>query len=77
MMARADSPLPSWHLAGLPIVVKDLTAVAGLPFTQGSLLYKDCIAVADDPLVTALKAAGAIIIGKSNTPEFGAGAHTF
>ena len=44
---------------------------------QGSLLHKDRIADSDDPLVEVLEANGAIIIGKSNTPEFGAGGNTF
>ena len=44
---------------------------------QGSLLYKDRIAGFDDPIVEVLEANGALIIGKSNTPEFGAGGNTF
>ncbi len=44
---------------------------------QGSLLHKDRIADSDDPVVEALEANGAVIIGKSNTPEFGAGGNTF
>jgi hypothetical protein len=44
---------------------------------QGSLLYKHRIAGFDDPMVEVLEANGALIIGKSNTPEFGAGGNTF
>lgn len=52
-------------IAGLPIAVKDLTAVKGLPFTQGSLLFKDRIAQYDDPLVQRLEEKGAIIVGRA------------
>ncbi|KAK9820376.1 hypothetical protein WJX72_009650 [[Myrmecia] bisecta] len=72
----ANSSKP-FFLHGLPIVVKDLTAVKGVRFTMGSLLFKDNVALYDDPLVETLKANGAIVIGKSNTPEFGAGANTY
>ncbi|KAK9825914.1 hypothetical protein WJX81_005853 [Elliptochloris bilobata] len=77
----AQRPVPHTpgpgYLFGLPIVVKDLTAVEGVRFTEGSLLHKDRIAEHSDPLVEVLEANGAIIIGKSNTPEFGAGGNTF
>ncbi|KAL3132404.1 hypothetical protein ABBQ32_008965 [Trebouxia sp. C0010 RCD-2024] len=65
------------YLYGLPILVKDLTAVKGLPFTLGSRIYKDNIAATNDPLVDVLEDSGAIVLGKTNTPEFGAGANTF
>lgn len=65
------------YLHGLPILVKDLTAVKGLLFTQGSSIYKDRIAPCNDALIDVLEAHGAIVIGKTNTPEFGAGANTF
>jgi amidase len=64
-------------LHGLPHAVKDLQAVKGLRFTQGSPIYKDRIAAADSLMVARLRAAGAIFIGKTNTPEFGFGSHTF
>ncbi|MBT7510497.1 MAG: amidase [Rhodospirillaceae bacterium] len=64
-------------LAGLPIAIKDLADVAGVRTTKGSLIHKDRIAERSDILVEALEARGAVVIGKSNTPEFGAGAHTF
>lgn len=64
-------------LHGFPHAVKDLVATAGLRTTQGSPIYRDFVPTEDALLVERLKAAGAIIIGKTNTPEFGAGSHTF
>jgi amidase len=64
-------------LHGLPIAVKDLVATAGIRTTQGSPIYKDFVPTEDALMVQRLKAASAIIIGKTNTPEFGAGSHTF
>ena len=64
-------------LHGLPIAVKDLSDTAGIRTTYGSLLFADHVPVTDDPHVALLKAAGAVIIGKTNTPEFGAGSQTF
>ncbi len=58
-------------LAGLPVGVKDLEDVAGLPTTYGSLPFKDHRPERDSVQVARLKAAGAIILGKTNTPEFG------
>lgn len=63
-------------LAGLPIGVKDLLATAGLRTTQGSLLFKDHVPAEDAPAVAALRTAGAVILAKTNTPEFGAGGNT-
>lgn len=57
-------------LAGLPVVVKDMENTRGIRTTQGSLVYKNTIPNEDAILVERLRAAGAIIIGKSNTPEF-------
>lgn len=62
-------------LHGVPIAVKDLTATAGIRTTYGSPLYQDHVPTYDDLCVARLKAAGAIILGKTNTPEFGMGAH--
>jgi len=64
-------------LHGLPHAVKDLQAVKGLRFTQGSPIYKDRIAAADSLMVERLRKAGVIFVGKTNTPEFGFGSHTF
>lgn len=71
-----DRPRPG-YLYGLPIVVKDLTAVEGVRFTEGCRLFKNRIAAASDPLVEVLEDAGALVIGKTNTPELGAGANTY
>jgi amidase len=63
-------------LHGLPLGVKDLQATAGLRTTWGSLIYKDHIPKEDEAGVAQVRASGAIIFGKTNTPEFGAGANT-
>lgn len=64
-------------LHGLPHAVKDLVPTAGIRTTFGSRIYRDFIPDGDDLIVERLKAAGAIIIGKTNVPEFGAGSQTF
>ena len=64
------------QLHGLPIVVKDLTAVEGVRWTEGSRAFADRVAAYSDLSVRRLEANGAIVIGKSNTPEFGAGGNT-
>src|SRR5258708_3589926 len=64
-------------LAGMPVPIKDLTAVAGVLTTQGSPIYKDHVPARSDLLVDHLEANGGVIYAKSNTPEFGAGANTF
>lgn len=64
-------------LAGLPVPIKDLTAVAGVLTTQGSPIYKNRIPERSDIVVEHLEANGGVIYAKSNTPEFGAGANTF
>jgi amidase len=63
-------------LHGLPIGIKDLDSTAGLVTTFGSPLYKDNIPEKDDNHIADLRDAGGIIFGKTNTPEFGAGANT-
>ncbi|HUF97198.1 MAG TPA: amidase [Ilumatobacter sp.] len=63
-------------LAGVPIAVKDLTSTAGLRTTFGSKVFESNVPTADAPVVERLRAAGAAIIGKANTPEFGLGAET-
>lgn len=67
-IARGDDPGP---FAGVPVGVKDLEPAAGLPFTLGSRIHADDIADTDSIQVARLKAAGAIVVGKTNTPEFG------
>jgi amidase len=64
-------------LHGFPHAVKDLQSVAGIRTTQGSPLLKGFVPIADSPMVERLRRAGAIIIGKTNTPEFGLGSHTY
>lgn len=71
------SGAPLGLLHGLPLGIKDLNATAGLRTTQGSLLFRDTVPERDDSVVAALRAAGGIILGKTNTPEFGAGANTW
>ncbi len=71
---RAGDVLPPLH--GLPVAIKDLNETEGLRTTFGSPLYADHIPDRDEALVAGLRAAGAIVIGKSNTPEFGAGTNT-
>ncbi|HVJ55086.1 MAG TPA: amidase family protein [Aliidongia sp.] len=63
-------------LHGLPLGVKDLSETAGLRTTFGSLLYKDHVPATDEAVVARMRAAGGIVLGKTNTPEFGAGANT-
>jgi aspartyl-tRNA(Asn)/glutamyl-tRNA(Gln) amidotransferase subunit A len=58
-------------LEGVPLGVKDLEAVAGLPHVHGSRLYRDRVATHTEVHVQRLEAAGAIVVGKTNTPEFG------
>src|SRR5207302_1444292 len=64
-------------LHGLPVAHKDLLETRGIRTTFGSLLYKDYIPTEDDIVVERMRRAGAITIGKTNTPEFGAGSQTF
>ena len=64
-------------LHGLPMAIKDLAATKGIRTTFGSRIYKDNIPAGDALFVRRLRAAGAVIIGKTNTPEFGAGSQTF
>ncbi len=68
---------PTGPLHGLPVAVKDLALTAGIRTTFGSRIYNDFIPDQDALFVERLKAAGAIVIGKTNTPEFGAGSQTF
>lgn len=62
---------------GFPQAVKDLVPTKGIRTTKGSLLLKDWIPDADGAIVTAMKRDGAIIIGKTNTPEFGYGSQSY
>ncbi len=72
--ARGE-PLPVLH--GLPVAHKDLEETAGIRTTFGSPIFRDYIPPTSSLVVERLQAAGAITIGKTNTPEFGAGSQTF
>jgi amidase len=74
MQARKETLGP---LHGLPVAHKDLLETRGIRTTYGSLLFKDYIPAEDNIVVERMRRAGAIIIGKTNTPEFGAGSQTF
>jgi amidase len=79
--ARADelqargAPLGPLH--GLPVAHKDLVDTAGIRTTRGSPFYRDHVPATDALIVTRIRAAGAVTVGKTNTPEFGAGSQTF
>ena len=79
--AAADEALvrgePVGPLHGLPIAHKDLADTAGVRTTYGSPIYADHVPERDEPFVVRVRDAGAVMLGKTNTPEFGAGSHTF
>ncbi len=62
---------------GMPQAIKDMANVKGLPTTLGSPLMRNFVAKEDGLMVQRMKSAGCIIVGKTNTPEFGLGSHTF
>ncbi len=64
-------------LHGVPVTIKDLTHTKGIRTTWGSKVFEHNVPDEDSLIVERLKAAGAIILGKTNTPEFGAGGNTF
>ena len=64
-------------LGGLPVPIKDLSAVAGVRTTWGSPIYADHVPERSDHVVERIEARGGVVYAKSNTPEFGAGASTF
>ena len=72
---RQRGGLGSLH--GVPVSIKDLTPTKGIRTTWGSKIYEHDVPTEDALVVERLKAAGAIVVGKTNTPEFGAGANTF
>jgi amidase len=72
-----DRRKPQGGFGGLPIAIKDVIATKGVRTTWGSLVYKDHVPEQDHIMAERLKAAGAILLGKTNTPEFGAGSQTF
>ena len=72
--AREGEPLGSLH--GLPAAIKDLHDAEGLLTTHGSPLYRDHMPARDCAMVASMRRAGAIVLAKTNVPEFGAGANT-
>ena len=62
---------PAGPLAGVPVGVKDLICTAGIKTVSGSIAYKDFVPDEDDVVVERLKAAGCVVLGKTNVPEFG------
>ncbi len=79
--AAADDAVAKGHtlgvLHGLPIAHKDLVDTAGIRTTRGSPFYRDFVPTKDAGIIQRIHAAGALTVGKTNTPEFGAGSHTF
>jgi amidase len=73
-LARGETPGP---LFGLPIAHKDLVPTRGIRTTYGSPIYRDHVPDVDGLIIERLRAAGAVTLGKTNTPEFGAGSQTF
>ena len=68
---RAHAAETAGRLTGIPIAIKDLVDVAGVPTSMGSLVHRGEIAAADSPLVARIRAAGAVIVGKTTTSEYG------
>src|SRR5687768_7376429 len=62
---------PLGPLHGVPVSIKDLTATAGVRTTMGSKIFEHNVPDADAPFVQRVRAAGGVMIGKTNTPEFG------
>jgi amidase len=75
--AHADKAVERGPLHGIPMAVKDLVATKGLRTTYGSAVYADHVPAQDDLLAARMRAAGALFIGKTNTPEWGHGSHSF
>src|SRR2546430_5244502 len=73
-LGRGERPGP---LFGLPIAHKDLVPTRGIRTTWGSPIYRDHVPTVDGLIIERLRAAGAVTVGKTNTPEFGAGSQTF
>lgn len=73
----ADDAEPAGWLHGMPFAVKDLCATKGLRTTWGSPLFAEFVPAQDDLLAARMRGAGAIFIGKTNTPEWGHGSHSF
>jgi len=74
--ARSEGRAVGW-MHGFPQAPKDLAATAGIVTTQGSPIFKDYVPKTDAIVVERARKAGAILVGKTNTPEFGLGSHTY
>ena len=68
---QARGPLPEGPFTGVPYLIKDLYDLAGTPNTMGARLFADNVSTADEPYVTRTLSSGVVVVGKSNTPEFG------
>jgi amidase len=77
LMQHPPRTPPAHYLYGLPIAVKDNTDVEGVRCTSGSRIYADRIATSSDVIVERLEHNGALVVAKSNLPEFAAGGNTF
>jgi amidase len=75
-MGVPDEPGPGW-LGGLPVAIKELDDLAGVRTTYGSPIFADNVPTRSDIMVERLETNGAIPVGMSNSPEFGAGGNTF
>jgi amidase len=75
-VVRAEDPASLPPLTGVPIPIKDLNMLAGVRQTLGSAAYEDNVALEDDHVTAALRAAGAVFTGKTATPEFGLPCYT-
>jgi amidase len=75
-VVEAADPAELPPLLGVPVPVKDLNMVQGVPMTFGSKVFDDLTGFADDHIVTLLRDAGSVMIGKTNTPEFGLPCYT-
>ncbi len=73
-VTRRSARLGALH--GVPVSIKDLTPTKGIRTTWGSKIYEDHVPAEDALIVERLRASGAVVVGKTNTPEFGAGANT-
>ncbi len=76
LMRERSAERPRGWLGGLPVAIKDLMDVAGVRTTYGSPIFKDHVPEASHPLVRRIESLGGIVMGKSNTPEFGTGGNT-
>lgn len=76
-LMESSRPTERGWLAGLPVAIKDVTAVAGVRTTYGSPIFADHVPERSNPVVERIEAHGGIVVAKSNTPEFAAGGSTF